>query len=155
MKKKTFYKLIIAIILLIVTFVTLFMDYVAIYPTTMVGFLLVLILIGIEDMDKTVSVKAAQYSVIIFSGIVMALNFFITIFLPMISSATDLSGISVEMTTSLGTTDNAVIADHFVEVTMNDMHELCYTTTLLLTIYIIFLVVYRVGAYHRSRRAKA
>jgi hypothetical protein len=152
MKKKTIYKSIIAAILLIVTFITMFLDYEAIFPSALVGFLLMLILIGNEGLEKTEASKAAKYSVIIFSVIVIALNFFITIFLPMISQTADLSAISVEMTTGLGTSDPAVIADHFVEVTLNDMHELCYTTTLLQTIYIVFLAIYRIGSHQRNRK---
>lgn len=146
MNKKMIFKLICAAALLIATVIFAMLDNDAVFPSTMVGFFLVIVFISNESIVKMTEKKAAHYAVTIFSVLVIVLNFFLTIFLPMLSKSTDLSDYSVELTTSLGTADSKVVADHFVEVTMNDMHELCYSTCLLLLIYIVLLIIYRTRA---------
>lgn len=143
MKKKTIYKLIITAVLLIATVIFAILDNEAIFPSTLVGFFLILTFIGTGDLDKTASGKAAKNAIIIFSVLVIVLNIVVTIFLPIVSSSADLSSYSVELTTSIGTTDAKEIANHFVEVTINDMHELCYSTSVLLLIDIVLLLIYR------------
>jgi membrane associated rhomboid family serine protease len=141
MKKDTILKLVISAILLAVTVVFILMDNEIIFPSALVGFLLVASLIGKEEV--TANGKAAKYAIITFSILVITLNILISVFMPIISSGTDLSTVSVELTTDIGATTSAQIADHFVEVTINDMHELCYSTTILLLLYIIFKAIFK------------
>lgn len=143
MKKNTKFKLITSAILFIVTVIFVLLDNEIIFPSTLVGFFLALSLIGSEDLSNNATGKAANYAIITFSVMVIALNILVTIFLPMVSAGTDLSSVSVELTTSIGTTNAVEVTDHFVSVTINDMHELCYTTALLLLLKIIFFSIFR------------
>jgi len=140
MKKGTIIRLVAAAILLIATVVFVIADNEAVFPSTLVGFFLVLTLIG----AKRNAGKSAKYAIIIFSVLVIALNFLVTIFLPIAAASSDFSGYGVELTTDIGTTDTAEIANHFIEVTINDMHELCYTTAVLLLIYAVLLFIFRI-----------
>jgi hypothetical protein len=114
MNKKMILKLICAAFLFIVTVIFAMLDKDAVFPSTMVGFFLVFVFIVNQSSIKETDTKAAHCAITIFSELVMALNFFVTIFLPLLSDSRDLSSYSVELTTSLGTTDSKVIADHFV-----------------------------------------
>lgn len=150
MKKNTIYKLIIAAILLIATVVFMILDNEIIFPSTLVGFFLVLSMISSEDINKTATGKAAKNAVVIFSILVIVLNIVVTIFLPMVSTSSDLSSYSVELTTSIGTTDAKEIENHFVSVMINDMHELCYSTSVLLLINIVFLLIYWIKTFVKA-----
>ena len=150
MKKSTVYKLIIAAILLIATVIFAILDNEAVFPSTLVGFFLVLTLVDVENTNKAATGRAAKYAVIIFSILVIVLNIFITLLMPIAAASLDLSSYSVELSTSIGTTDTKEIANHFVEVTINDMHELCYSTSVLLFINIIFLLVYRIKLFRKK-----
>jgi hypothetical protein len=143
MKKNTKYKLFTSAILLLTTVIFVLYDNEIIFPAALVGFFLVLSLIGSENLSDNMTGKAANYAIITFSVIVIVLNILVTIFLPMISASTDLSRVSVELTTSLGTTNVAEVKDHFISVTINDIHELCYTTALLLLFKIIFFIIFK------------
>ncbi len=143
MKKVSIFRLICAAFLLIFTVIFAILDNEAVFPSTMVGFFLILVFAIRERRFNIVDENAAHNAVTIFSVLVIALNFLITIFLPMLSKTTDMSGYSVELTTSIGTTDSQAVTEHFVEVTMNDMYELCYFTCILLLIYIVLLLYYR------------
>lgn len=150
MKKNTIYKLITAAILLIATVFFAVLENEAVFPSALVGFFLVLTLIGAKDINKTETGKAAQNAIVIFSILVIVLNIFVTIFLPIVSTSSDLSGYSVELTTSIGTTDTKEITNHFVAVTINDMHELCYSTSILLLINNVFLIIYRIKPFRKK-----
>ncbi len=139
MRKSTVYKLIIAATLLIFTIIFAVQDNEAVFPATLVGFFLVLTLFGTEDLRRTAAGKAAQYAIITFSMLVIALNVLVTIFLPILAASSDISGYSVELTTSIGTSNTHAVADHFVAVTVNDMHELCYSTSILLLLNSMFM----------------
>lgn len=149
MKKKTLY-LCITAILFIATVIFAVLDVDAVFPSTLVGFFLMLTLIASDDEKKNTSGKAGKTAVIVFSILIILMNFFITILLPVISSSTDLSGVSVELTTNINANSNAEVADHFVEVTINDIHEFCYGTCILLIINCISIAGYRIKGRRKN-----
>lgn len=72
--------------------------------------------------------KAAQYAIASFAILMAVLNILVSLFLPAIAVA-------------YGMTD--LFDGDFVRVSINDAHELAYSTCLLLVFDIIFLVWYR------------
>lgn len=80
---------------------------------------------GITD---SASEKAAQYAIASFAVFVAVLSVLVSLFLPAFAAA-------------YGMTE--LFDGDFVRVSINDVHELCYTTCLLLILDIIFLAWYR------------
>jgi hypothetical protein len=154
MKKSTTIKLVAAAVLLAATVIFALLGNEAVFPSTLIGFFLALSLIVTDDFNQSAAGKAARNAVVVFSILVIILNIGVTIFLPVVSASSDLSDYSVELTTNIGTTDTAAVADHFVAVTINDMHELCYSTSILLLINIALQFVYR-SAIMKMRRNNA
>lgn len=140
---KTYFKWITVAVLFITTVVFAVLNNEVVFPSALVGMLLVLTLGKVEKSKETPAGKAARQAIVIFSVLVILLNVSVSVFLPVVGASTDLSGFGVELTTGLGTTDAKEIANHFIAVTINDMHELCYSTGIFLLINGILLFIHR------------
>lgn len=136
MRKGNVIRLVLALIFLITTVVFIMVDNEVVFPSAMVGFFMMLTLIA-DNKQGNGSWAASKWAIICFSIMVMVLNVVTSLFLPGIAAGMDFSHHAVELTTSLGTTDPDAIREHFVQVNINDMHELCYTTSLLLVMYLM------------------
>jgi hypothetical protein len=142
MTKGTVYKLVVAAVFLFLTIGFMAVDNEAVWPSTMLGFFLILTLFGTGDLRQSAAGTAAHRAVGTFAILVMVLNTAVTILLPMVG-ASEASHAAVEMTTSIGTTDPEAVGNHFIAVTINDMHELCFSTSVLLIINAVYLLVSR------------
>lgn len=142
MSKNTLIKLIFATVFLCITIIFIIFGNEMIFPSALVAFLLVLTLIGDSGTHSDIKGKSSQWAVIVFSILVSVLNILVPVFLPIVASGLDFSNNSFELTTSVGTTNPQILRDHFIQVTINDMHEMCYATCLLLIINLVFLVIF-------------
>ncbi len=125
----------------IATVVFAMMDNMAIFPSTLVGFFLVLTSWGVKGLEQTPSGKAARYAIISFSILVMAFNTIGSIVIPRLAATTDMTAYVTEQTTESGAHDSAELEDHFMAVLLNDAHELCFSITPLLVLNWVFLLV--------------
>ena len=78
--------------------------------------------------------NAARRAIFAFAILVILANLVIPCVLPYIAAKMDFSAIDLEMTSVAGTTNLTGEREHFLAVMINDMHELCYTTSILLLI---------------------
>lgn len=142
MSKNFVMKLFLAISLLIATIFFVLNDNEIIFPSTLVGFFLALTLFKSPNTKRTGSEKAAHYAIVYFSILVLVLNILVSVFLPGMAKTTKITKYYTEQTTDIKANDTKELDNHFVDVTINDAHELCYTTSLLLLFYLIFLGIF-------------
>ncbi len=83
---------------------------------------------AMKGINDSTSGKAAQYAITSFAILVAVLSILVSLFLPAIASAYGITGL---------------FDGDFVRVSINDAHELAYSTCLLLLLDIIFLAWYR------------
>jgi hypothetical protein len=138
MKNGNRIRLVIAAILFFATVFFALFDNEMIFPSTMVGFLLVLTSLRGEQSGIPHAEKAARFAILAFSILVITFNILATALMPRLSHSSDLTRYYSEQTTNSGAKTDQELEDHFVEVTINDAHELCYSTSLLLVLYGIF-----------------
>lgn len=138
MRTKT---IIASILLFLATIVFAILDNEIIFPATMVGFFLTLIMLAETKKKRTIPGKSAQYAIITFSLIMIALNVLVSVFLPIIADHADLTAYFGEQTTETGVTGEE-LEGHFVEVLLNDMHESCYIASFLLIVNGIYLLAF-------------
>ncbi len=151
MSRQTYFKLFLALVLLIATVVFAALGNEAIYPSTMVGVFLVLSLLNTGDLAKSTDGLAAHRAIGTFAILVMLLNTAVSVFLPLVAPA-DIPFGGIELTTGIGTSD-ASAAGALIAVTINDMHELCYSTSVLLLVNSAYLLFMRRGHSRRSLTA--
>lgn len=130
-------------VFLIIAVVFIVFENESIFPSALVAFFLVLTFLGDNSKNANNTGKASQWAIVIFSIIVIALNIITPVILPVITSGWDFSNFDMELTTSLGTKNPQIIKDHFIQVTINDMRELCYSTCILLATNLILLLAFR------------
>lgn len=141
MNRDNLIKLVMAAVLLITTIIFVQLDNEIIFPSTMVGFFLVLTTFKRDYSSKTPSGCAARRAILIFSILVIAFNILASLYMPRLAASSDLMQYYSEQTTDSGAKTSGELEDHFVEVTINDAHELCYSTSFLLVLYGAFLLV--------------
>jgi membrane protein implicated in regulation of membrane protease activity len=131
-------RLFIAAILFLATVIFALLDNEIIFPSTMVGFFLVLTTLRGKQPGTPHAEKAARFAIVTFSVLVIVFNILATALMPRLSHSSDLTSYYSEQTTNSGAKTNQELEEHFVEVTINDAHELCYSTSLLLVLYGVF-----------------
>jgi hypothetical protein len=141
MQKNTIIKLIIAGVLLFITIVFAILDNEIIYPSALVGFLLVVTTLGDNTNKKTLHGKAAQHTVKTFAVLVLTFNVLASAFMPVIDQNINLAEYFEEETTDSGAETGRELEDHFVAVFLNDLHELCFVTSFILLINGAYLLV--------------
>ena len=124
-----------SIILLAATIVFAFLGNETIFPATLVGFLLALTLLARPCSGTGHSEHAARHAIYSFSVLVIAFNIVASQFMKTLSDSFHITRHFSEQTTDSGAKTQADLENHFVEVTINDAHELCYSTGILLIIY--------------------
>jgi hypothetical protein len=139
MNKKNIFIIFTALFFLIASIISITLGNETIFPTVLLAFFLTLTFIGDKASAMSPGGKSARYAIIIFSILVGVLNILVSIFLPIIMSG---SNIDVELTTREAV-NSISPAQHFIEVTINDMHEFCYSVCILLIINLIFTFVFR------------
>lgn len=139
MRPTTVIKLLAAGVLLLITIIFITLDNEIIYPASLVAFLLVLTFLETKKYAPTPTANASRIAITVFSLLVILANIFVPLLLPGMLTNTDFSHHNFEMTSETGTKDPQALRQHFIEVTNNDMHELCYFTGILLLLHLIFL----------------
>jgi hypothetical protein len=140
MQKNTIIKLIIAGVLLLTTIVFAVLGNEVIYPSALVGFLLVLTTLGDNNNKKTLHGKAAQNTIKTFAVLVLTFNVLASAFIPIIDQNVNLTEYFEEETTDIGAETDQELEDHFVAVFLNDIHELCFVTSFILLINGVYLL---------------
>lgn len=138
MKNGNGIRLFIATILFIATVFFALLGNEMIFPSTMVGCLFVLTSLRGEKSGIPHTEKSARLAIMVFSILVILFNILATSLMPRLSHSTDLTRYYSEQTTNSGAKTNQELEGHFVEVTINDAHELCYSTSLLLMLFGLF-----------------
>lgn len=154
MLKRNGGKLLLAALFLIITVVFIVLENETIFPASLVAFLLVLTRLG-KGTGSDPAGKASRASIMTFSVLVIILNVLVPLCLPMVLSGVDFSHQNFEMTTSIGTHDATALKEHFIGVTNNDMHELCYSTSILLIFNLMFTGVFNLGKSRSAAVVKA
>jgi cytochrome bd-type quinol oxidase subunit 2 len=121
---------------------------------TIVASALVLFLLSLTRMQTSGKPgndegNAARRAIFAFSLLVLLANLIVPSMLPSIAAKMDYAAVDLEMASVDGTMHSMDEREHFLEVMVNDMRELCYTTSVLLLIQ-LFLTLFAIGKGRKS-----
>lgn len=142
MQKITVIKTAAAAGLLITALIFMILGNDVIFPSALVGFLLMVIHLFAIRGEDTYQGKAARKTITVIAVFVLTFNILASLLVPVIEANVNLTDHFEEETTDIGAETDQELEDHFVEVFINDAHELCYSTSFFLVINIGFLVVF-------------